>query len=300
MTSANHEMPAPLSDQLLKDIERTAEELARLAGAEIVSALGGMLAVRYKGERAVDDESPWRDPVSEVDHKVEVLIRARLAERFPDHSVIGEEIDEDKGQSEDFVWAIDPVDGTANFINGFPLFAASIGVLYQGQPIAGALWCATSHALRAGVYHARCGGPLSFDDQAMEPKPNPAVRRRLAGVPYAGRGGNLPWDVRKTGSAAIECAFVAAGLLSVARFHRPNLWDVAGGIALVRAAGGVVKAPNGEGWTSFDRFEPSARASNAAPTLRSWTKPLILGEGEAVALLCRMTPMPAPSAETAD
>jgi myo-inositol-1(or 4)-monophosphatase len=291
-------IPAALPEQLLKDIERTAVELARLAGAEIVSALGGLLAVRYKGNEAADEER-WRDPVSEVDHKVEVLMRARLAERFPDHSVIGEEIDQRLGHSGDFVWAIDPVDGTANFINGFPLFAASIGVLHRGQPIAGALWCATSHALRAGVYHARRGGPLSFDDQAIEPKPNPAVRRRLAGVPFAGRGGNLPWDVRKTGSAAIECAFAAAGLLSVARFHRPNLWDVAGGVALVRAAGGVVKTPNGTGWESFESFEPDSCVSDAAPELRHWTRPLIVGESEAVALLCRMTPMPAPSAETA-
>ena len=46
----------------------------------------------------------------------------------------------------------------ANFVNGFPLFAASIGVLHQGRPLVGAVWCSTSHALRAGVYHARAGG----------------------------------------------------------------------------------------------------------------------------------------------
>lgn len=266
-----------LPEQTLLDIERTAVELARLAGAEIVNAFGGLLAVRYKDESGAD-EAAWRDPVSQVDHRVETLIRARLAERFPEHAIIGEEIDEHRERVHDVVWAIDPIDGTANFINGFPLFAASIGVLCRGRPIVGALWCATSHALRAGVYHAHRGGTLHFDDQSIEPKSNPAVRRWLAGSPAAVRGGGLPWDVRVTGSAAIECAFVAAGLLRVARFERPNLWDVAGGIALVQAAGGDVRTHLETGWTALDAFEPDPR---------HWRQPLILGERQAVALLCR-------------
>jgi len=275
------------SEQTLRDIELTAVELARLAGAEIVTAFGGMLSVRYKGGSSSNDESAWRDPVSDVDHRVELLIRARLAERFPEHGIIGEEIDERSGRTHEFVWAIDPIDGTANFVNGFPLFAASIGVLYRERPIAGALWCATSHALRAGVYHAHRGGPLNFDDQPIAPRPNPAVRRRLAGAPHARHGGPFPWDVRTTGSAAIECAFVAAGLLRVASFRRPNLWDIAGGITLVQAVGGEVRCPAGAGWVSLDRFEPAAGPSGTAPDLRNWHEPLVVGEREAVALLCR-------------
>jgi myo-inositol-1(or 4)-monophosphatase len=267
-----------LPERTLLEIERTAVELARLAGAEIVNAFGGMLAVRYKDETSRADEAAWRDPVSQVDHRVEVLIRARLAEHFPEHAIIGEEIDENRERVHDVVWAIDPIDGTANFINGFPLFAASIGVLYRGRPIVGALWCATSHALRAGVYHAHRGGALHFDDQSIEPKSNPAVRRWLAGSAYAARGGGLPWDVRLTGSAAIECAFVAAGLLRVAQFERPHLWDVAGGVALVKAAGGDVRVRSGNGWAALETFEPD---------LRSWRQPLILGDRDAVALLCR-------------
>jgi myo-inositol-1(or 4)-monophosphatase len=68
---------------------------------------------------------------------------------------------------------------------------------------------------------------------------NPAVRKRLVGDLY-GQAGLGPWDGRKTGSAAIECAFVAAGLLQVTRFVAPNIWDVAGGIALARASGASV------------------------------------------------------------
>jgi 3'-phosphoadenosine 5'-phosphosulfate (PAPS) 3'-phosphatase len=76
----------------LAEIEQTAVELANLAGAEIKTALGGMLTVRYKtGSEA---EQIWQDPVSETDHRIEELIRARLAKSFPEHDIIGEELDE--------------------------------------------------------------------------------------------------------------------------------------------------------------------------------------------------------------
>jgi len=274
---------AALPDRLLQEIQQTANELARLAGSEIVAKLGGLLSVRYKG---AGEETTWRDPVSEVDHNVEVLIRAKLAERFPDHDILGEELDERPGRDQDFVWAIDPIDGTANFINGFPLFSASIGVLHKGEPVVGALWCSTSHALRAGVYHARQGGRLHFEEQPLEVKLNPAIRRRLAGAPKTSAPHDLPWENRVTGSAAIECAFVAAGLLRVARFQLPNVWDVAGGLALVQAAGGEVRALEEGVWRPMERFEAVTGEAAKGSDLRNWRRPLILGESEAVALLC--------------
>lgn len=270
-----------IADGELQSIEQLALELANLAGAEILAALGGMHAVRYK--TGSDDKQSWRDPVSEVDEQVEKLIRTRLADQFPDHDVIGEESD-DPAHTKDFIWAIDPIDGTANFVNGFPLFAASIGVLYRGAPIAGAVWCSTSHKLRSGVYHARRGGPLRFDSETLEQKPNPTVRRALAGVPAPTARG-FPWESRKTGSAAIECAFTAAGLLKVTRFEQPNLWDVAGGIPLVLAAGGAVHVRRPDGWAPMDRFQVAAKAGS---DLRHWRQSLVIGEPEAVAALCRL------------
>ena len=260
-----------------------AVELASLAGAEIVTALGTIMAVKYKS--ASVDQNLWLDPVSEVDQRVETLIRARLAERYPKHDIIGEEMEERPGRDHEFVWAVDPIDGTANFVNGFPMFAASIGVLHRGRPIAGAVWCATSHRLRAGVYHARVGGELCFDNETAEPKANRAVRRGLAGVPDGGTG-NEPWDTRKTGSAAIECALVAAGLMRVARFERPNIWDVAGGIALLLAAGREVRVQTAQGWAKLERFEPVPGAAGAPPDLRNWRRALVVGAPDAVALMC--------------
>jgi myo-inositol-1(or 4)-monophosphatase len=273
----------PTSD--LDELERAAVELARLAGAEIVTALGRVLAVRYKKD--TDPAIAPTDPVSEVDQNVEVLIRARLGERFPDHAVIGEEMDLGTSGEHEFTWVVDPVDGTSNFVNGYPLFAASVGVLHQGRPVAGAVWCSTSHALRAGIYHAREGGPLRFDDEPLADRRLTALRRRLVGEPDTSGTGAGPWDIRVSGSAAIECAFVAAGLLRAARFGTPNIWDVGGGIALVRAAGGEVRTRGPDGWTPFDRFEPPAGGDTEPRNLRRWNQPLALGEPEAVAILCR-------------
>jgi myo-inositol-1(or 4)-monophosphatase len=280
--SAQDEAAGP-SDAVLLEIEETALELARLAGAEIQSALGRTLAIRYK--KSAEGAPAFRDPVSEVDHAVEALIRARLAERFSEHGIIGEEIEEES-RPHDFVWAIDPIDGTTNFINGFPLFAASIGILHKGCPLVGALWCSASHALRAGVYHARVGGRLRFEGEPLALNANEQVRRHLAGEPFASSSGALSWDDRKTGSAAIECAFVAAGLLRVARFARPNIWDVAGGVALVRATGGEVRTKTAQGWVPLEQFEAEA-AEQRGIYLRRWRQPVILGEMEAVEILCR-------------
>ena len=276
--------PAPenIPAQMLSDIEGLAVELSRLAGAEIVNSLGKLLAVRYKG--APEREQRWRDPVSEVDGRVEQLIRTRLAEKFPGHDILGEESEERPGRGNDFVWAVDPIDGTTNFINGYPAFAASIGVLYKGQPIAGALWCASTHALRPGVYHAHRGGLLHFDDEPLKLQPNPEIRRRLAGEPNLAKDQVHPFEVRKTGSAAIECAFVAAGLLRVARFELPNVWDIAGGIALVEAAGGVVVESEGTDWGPFEGFAVPA-ADGREGDIRDWHKQIILGDKDSVALV---------------
>ncbi|WP_279606634.1 MULTISPECIES: inositol monophosphatase family protein [Sphingobium] len=258
-------------------MEAVAVELATIGGREILATLGSLMAVQYKG----DDNAIalMRDPVSEVDSRVEAMIRSHLADHFPDHGIIGEEMAVQAGLGSDFVWAVDPIDGTSNFINGFPLFASSVGVLYRGVPVVGALWCSTSHLLTPGVYH--CGGTagLRFEGEPVSRLPNPAVRKRLAGDPH-GQSGVGPWDGRKTGSAAIECAFVAAGLLQVARFATPNIWDVAGGIALAHASGASVFQKEDGNWSPFASF------GDQLAQMAQWRRPLILGTPEDAA---RMT-----------
>ncbi|MYI82359.1 MAG: hypothetical protein F4056_03295 [Chloroflexi bacterium] len=102
---------------------------------------------------------------------------------------MGAEAGGDAEADREFVWVLDPVDGTANFVNGFPLFASSIGVLRRGRPVVGAIWCSTSHALRPGVYHAQEGGPLCFEGEpAPLGRPSVGVKRRLGASPGRAHG----------------------------------------------------------------------------------------------------------------
>lgn len=250
---------------------------------DIRAQLGGMLRIKYKGIE--EDPTRFKDPVSEIDGRVETLLRERLGECFSAHDIIGEEIDHRPSLGHDFPWAVDPIDGTANFINSFPLFASSVGVIYRGQPIAGAVWCSTSHALEASVYHATVDRPLRFNGAPLDSASNPAIRRRLGGEPYASTGAPHGWDGRKTGSAAIECAFVAAGILEIAWFERPNIWNVAGGLALVRAAGGDILEHQPEGWRSFPGF------SEADDDPGRWSAAIALGKCSALERFADHSPL---------
>ena len=275
-----------LPDALLDEIEGLAVELAHLAGAEITSTLEREITVEYKQE-ARGREGP-SNPVSDVDHAVEALVRERIGERFPAHGIIGEEVELHPDPSHEFVWVIDPVDGTTNFVNGFPLFAASVGVLHRGRPVAGAIWCSTGHELRSGVYHARVGGPLRFEGREVPlARPSVGVRRRLTAGPGGRPRRGAQWETRVTGSAAIECAFVAAGIFSATVFWGLRLWDVAAGVVLVRSAGLEAWIRDESGWRPLARFEPPARVRDQSeprePTLRDWRQPLVIGTEEATA-----------------
>lgn len=271
--------PDPPID-LLAEIEEVALELARLGGAEIEGGLTRTLTVDYKsaGKR---DTAP-RDPVSELDRSIEELVRGRIAARFPTHGVIGEEIDLPPNAADEFVWVIDPLDGTSNFLNGFPFIACSIGVLHFGRPIAGAIWCSSGPALHPGVYHARLGGQLAFEGIAIERVAREGVRRRLAAAPGGASAAAPGWDHRVTGSAAMECALVAAGAFNSAAFFAPGIWDVAAGVVLAQAAGLEVRErePRSKAaWQPFERFRAPERVKdNRAPSIRDWRRSLLIGE----------------------
>lgn len=254
----------------LAPLEAFAHALATDAGAEIVRAAGSRIEVRYK-DRPRAGAVP-SSAVSEVDRAVEAALRQRIAERHPDHGVIGEEVEE-PAPARDWLWVLDPIDGTANFVNGYPLFACSIGLLWRGEPVVGAVWCAATHALRPGVYHARRGGPLRFDGEPYAGAPNPDVQRRLAGLPPRDAGRGRAVDHRVTGSAATEVAFVAAGLLRFTLLRRISIWDVAGGVVLAAAAGQPVWELVEEARRPLVRFEaPPGR------TLRAWRGTLLVGD----------------------
>ncbi|MCY4456306.1 MAG: inositol monophosphatase [Chloroflexi bacterium] len=273
--------PPPPPEGELREIEAVAVELARMAGERIMETLTREIAVEYKDEGK--DGRPPSNPVSEVDRAVEDFLRERLAERFPDHGILGEEIDTHPDRDAAFVWIVDPVDGTTNFVNGFPLYAVSIGVTHHGLPVVGAVWCSTGHALRPGVYHAHLGGALHFEGEPMPVgRPASGVTRKLGAGPAGSPGRFRGWDIRVTGSAAIECAFVAAGIFQYAVFTAPSIWDVAGGVCLSQAAGLSVMTNGPRGVEAFSRFEaPVEVQADREPSLRDWRQFIAMGQPEA-------------------
>jgi myo-inositol-1(or 4)-monophosphatase len=253
-------------------------ELARVAGARVLATPASAPVVQFKPATA--NTAANSNPVSELDRDVERLVQAALSKRYPQHVVIGEELEHPIDDDAPFVWTIDPLDGTTNYLNGLPLFAVSIGVLYRHVPVAGAIWCSVTHQFRSGIYHAHHDGALHFDGVALE-------RRALA--PWRGLAsepGDTPhyaafFDTRVLAAAALECALVAAGVLRVAYVARPAIWDVAAGIALANAAGCRVLTQRDGVWTPFSGFSArNARKRNSS--LRGWHQPILIGEPRAL------------------
>ncbi len=281
-------MPDVAAPPDLERIEALAATLAAEAGAFVIDRLEREILVEYKDDAKGKENTA--DPVSEVDRAVEALLRSRVAVEFPSHVVIGEEDATLPEPDTEFVWVLDPVDGTANFVNGFPLFAVSIGVLQHGRPVVGAVWCATTHALNHGVYHAYEGGPLRLDGREVRPERATQVKRALAAAPGGSSAGTKAWDHRVTGSMAIEGAYVAAGVFVAAPFWVPKIWDVAAAVVLVRAAGREAWTRDGAGWKPFERFEAPARLpahvkEQRLPSVRDWRGAIIVGTAEGTAAI---------------
>lgn len=103
---------------------------------EIAGEAGKMIADRFMARSFSVTDKADGSPVTEVDQEAEELIRRRISAQFPDHGIIGEEFGEENTDA-DFVWVIDPIDGTKSFVHGVPLFGTLIGLLYQKRPILG-------------------------------------------------------------------------------------------------------------------------------------------------------------------
>lgn len=272
-------MPAALEPAQLVEVERVAVELAGAAGSRLWLRFRSALTVEYK--------SPGhQDPVTEADREVERFLRDEIHARFPEHGVLGEEGSEPP-RGVPFVWVVDPLDGTANFINGLPLWAVSIGVLWYGRPVAGAIFLSCGPDGAQATVHARLGGGAAMNGQRVrvveEAEP---VRRRLSTLPahywrelrlHRRQPAQLG-EVRTLGSVALEFALVAAGVLQYGLFWQPKIWDVAAGAAIVREAGGSVLLHRGWGrpWTELYAFEPRPMR-RGVPTLRGWRGSILAG-----------------------
>lgn len=269
-------------------LEVFAVDLARVAAAEIERSLDREIDVSYK-----DMTGPFAptDAVTNMDREIEEILAARIREAFPDHAVLGEEGTRFFPDGFEYSWMLDPIDGTQNFVNGLPVYSASIGVLRHGKPVAGAIWGASTHRLGPGVYHARSGGPLSFNSFPISGSARPARGRvrGLGAMPHDEdqhlRSGaahqqteyRLPWDRRHIGSGALEAAFVAAGIFESAFNTGPRVWDIAAGALLVQAGGRHIWTTEDGDWTPLTSF------GETAEELQMWRRPVLMATDAAYA-----------------
>ena len=157
-------------------------EMAREAGAILASHFGhGKLEVEFKDEKQ-------RDPVTNADKECQELLEGAIARHFPDHGVLGEEGEDEDKEAEDspapdFVWVLDPLDGTKNFMGGLPVYASSVGVMHRGVPIVGAVFVPWPSDGGGVVLHARTGGGAFADDEPISVADSEEPRAQLAGDP---------------------------------------------------------------------------------------------------------------------
>ena len=216
---------------------------AAAEAAELLHARTGADQVREKARA---------DLVTAVDEASERLIRARILERFPGDTVVGEELSSaEAAAGGGRRWIVDPVDGTTNFVHGHPFVSVSVAFADDDGVAAGVV-----HAPFLGeVFHAARGGGAFLDGRPMRVSEVDDFTRSLlaTGFPFKQGKGDLDaymrlvgdavrstHDVRRAGSAALDLAFVAAA--RVEGFFEIGLspWDVAAGILLVTEAGGRV------------------------------------------------------------
>ena len=280
-------MPPTLPDAaFLLEIEEAAAEFAAGAGELLAGYFGQVLGVEYK-DRA------GQDPVTTADKAAQAYLAGAIGRRFPQHGILGEEdattTAEDAAPAPDFLWVLDPLDGTTNFMNGFPVYASSIGVLYRGRPVAGAVYLPWPGASGGGaVLRCRAGGGARLDGAPVSVYRTERPRGdRLVGLPGSfgattrlGKGlkGQPLGQLRVTGSIAYELALTAVGSLQFAVIGAPRLWDMLGGALAVQEAGGAVmtRLAGSKGWHPLESVAPGWDAG--APTmgeLRRWVAPLV-------------------------
>lgn len=189
---------------------------------------------RVSGTRKADQSM-----VTEADVEIETFLRKQIQERYPDHGVMGEE-QGIAGIEQEYVWSLDPLDGTESFLAGLPIWAVSIGLLRHQAPYLGVIYLPTTdccywndldgNAYRNdGVIHVSSATALDGRDWIAVPS-NAHIDYTIT----------FPSKTRSLGSIAAHCCYVARNSTPGSLIDYPHLWDIAAGMAIVDAAGGVM------------------------------------------------------------
>ena len=273
---------------MLCSLEEHASWLAQEAGTLLLGLFNQNLHVEYKS-------AGYRDPVSNADKAAEQLLISHIQNNFPKHGILSEETEDSPIMDCDFLWVLDPLDGTTNYVNHYPFFGVSLGILYQGIPVVGAIFVSTPLISGGQVVHARHGGGAFVGDVPVRvydgAEPSEGGLISAPGGSWVDRNltkalrGKLG-EVRFTGSIAYELAMVASGVLQCASFVHPKIWDVAAGVIVIREAGGEVlvrgKNQRMEPLISFLQPHPGLPIDG---DLRKWGAGMLVGNQSVLRLM---------------
>ncbi len=234
----------------------TPAEFADLAEAIAREAAALAARRRAEGVEVADRKSSVVDVVTAADREVEDLVRARIAEARPDDAVLGEEGGGTVGTS-GVTWVVDPIDGTVNYLYGRPDYAVSIGVVRGApdpatwEPVAGVVVAPAT----GSVFRAVAGGTATRDGLPITASAPESLAETLLSTGFAytaeRRRGQVAVlaeligsvrDIRRGGSAALDCCAVGAGEVDAYYERGINPWDMAAGSIVAAAAGAAVRS----------------------------------------------------------
>jgi myo-inositol-1(or 4)-monophosphatase len=213
---------------------------ARSAGAVIIRNLGRLDSLSVQSKQR-------NDFVSEVDHQAERAIIDVLRKAYPDHGILAEESGARPGNG--YEWIIDPLDGTTNFLHGFPQFAVSIALRHNGRMEQGIIY----DPLRQELFAATRGSGATLNDRRIRVSRRTKLEGSLLGTgfPFKSQQHLTAYldmfralfpqtaGIRRAGSAALDLAYVASGRLDGFWEIGLSIWDMAAGVLLIQEAGGI-------------------------------------------------------------
>ena len=241
---------------------------ARKAGSIINRAALGGESLKVKAKQA-------NDFVTQVDQAAEEAIIGIVRHAYPEHGFLAEESGRTEGKA-DYVWIIDPLDGTTNFIHGFPQYCVSIGVQHRGSLTHAVIYDPTKNEL----FTASKGGGAFLNDRRIRVSKCLKLQDALVGTGFPFReitridlyvrqlktlmtGSS---GVRRAGAAALDLAYVACGRLDAFWELGLSPWDMAAGALLIQEAGGLVGDLKGEA-DYLERGEIAAATPKVFPQL---------------------------------